>query len=181
MSYKFAERPGYFGRKRDEKIASFNKKYGEGKWRLSWRLNPGEEGLIFVDACKKLYEESYFLHLKNDLNALDNICSFGECIDNASTNVNSGLDYSIQEAFSTHIQDIAIRNVLHRLGRKFTGPKDQILVIRSKDSSGWIYGPGNVPFFKQGLIMQPSLCPKWAYEGSVEDFWQSNKILEVAE
>ena len=171
------ERPGYFGRQRDKKIAKLNEQYGEGNWRLRWVVNGFDYD--FYEACCKFYEESYFRYLKNRPQDLDFICSYGECIDNAMTNIQCGLDYNKQEAFSTHIQDIAIRNVLHTLNRRFEGPEDKILVIRSKDSEGFRFGPGNVPFYNKDLITQPSLCPKWANEGSVEDYWQSNKWIQI--
>ena len=178
------ERPGYFGRARDRKVADLNSKYGEGNWNLAWViLLDSPEGweyrYDFLEACKFLYEESYFRYLRDKKDKLDFICSFGECIDNAPTNVQSGLDYSKQESFSTHIQDIAVRNVISRLGRRFEGPPDNILVIRSTDSNGFEFGPGNIPFAWPSLITKPYLTPKWANDLSVESFWQSNKWLMV--
>lgn len=176
--FKILSRPGYFGRKRDEKHAQFNAKWGTGNWTLIWHV-PDHGKHEFKDACKNFYEESYFRYFKDRPEDVDFACTYGECIDNAPTNVESGMDYTKQEAFSTHIQDIALRNVLHRLGRKFEGPKDKILVIRSKDTDGIRFGPGEVPFMNPEWIEQPSLCPKWATAGSVEDFWQSNKFLAI--
>ncbi len=135
--------------------------------------------LEFKDACKYYYEQSYVKWFRQHPDELDIVCSFEECIDNAETNVKSGRDYTKQEAFSTHIQDIAIRNVLEVFGRKFEG--HGILVIRSADSQGYRYGPGNIPFMHPDLISVPSKCPRWANAGSVEDFWQSNKWIAVKE
>jgi len=170
-------RPGFFGRRRDERIRWLNEKFSPGNWRLIW--TDGQQELEFAEACTAFYEESYFHHLIRHPEDVDFITSFGECIDNAPTNVSSGIDYTKQEAFSTHIQDIAVRNVLKRLGRMFTGPSDRILVIRTKDDNGHRFGPGNIPFYEPALILPPSLRPWWAGEGSVEDFWQSNKVLQV--
>lgn len=146
-------RIGFFGRQRDEKIRRLNEEFGPGNWRLVWV--DGRRELEFLDACREFYEEAYFRHLSARPEDLDFICSFGNCIDNAPTNVHCGCDYSIQEAFSTHIQDIAVRNVLCRLGRSFTGPADSILVIRTKDNNGWRFGPGNIPYHEPHLIIQP--------------------------
>jgi hypothetical protein len=177
MMWQNKGRPGFFGRRRDDKIRKLNEFYGQGNWRLIW--TDGQRELEFAEACSAFYEEAYFCHLSKQLDDLDFICSFGECIDNAPTNVSSGLDYTKQEAFSTHIQDIVIRNVIKRLGRSFTGSADKILVIRTKDDNGHRFGPGNIPFYNSDLIMIPSLRPGWAGKGSVEDFWQSNKILQA--
>ena len=202
--WRNVERPGYFGRRRDMKIATFDEVYGKDQWRLAWVYVPErtisnlfentadlykgyDEALIprsawafdFVNACKMFYEESYVRWLSRHPADLEFACSYGECIDNAPSNVNSGLDYSIQESYSTHIQDIAMRNALRRIGREFTGPKDKILVIRSKDSDGYRFGPGNISFSEPERILQPSKCPDWSNKGTVEDFWQSNKFLQV--
>lgn len=171
-------RPGYFGRRRDEKVAGFDAQYGAGNWKLMW-LADGFPAMEFEDACIYHYEESYVRWLQEYPENLDILRSYGECIDNAPTNVNSGCDYTIQEAFSTHIQDIAVRNAMRILGVKFEGDPSNILVIRSADSNGFVFGPGNVPFWKPELISSPSKCPHWANTCSVEDFWQSNKWLMV--
>ena len=180
--YRLLYRPGYFGRRRDEKVAALNAEYGTGKWTLVWK----PEGILlypveFRDACILYYEQSYNHWFEHNPQELDVICGYGECMDNAITNIQSGCDYTKQEAFSTHIQDIAIRNVLANFGLKFEGPKDKILVIRSADSTGYKYGPGNIPFYAPGQIAQPSKCPRWANPGSVEDFWQSNKYVALYE
>jgi len=162
---------------RREEIRQLNEEFGPGNWRLVWV--DGQRELEFLDACREFYEEAYFRHLSARPDDLDFICSFGECIDNAPTNVSCGCDYSKQETFSTHIQDIAVRNVLRRLGRSFNGPAGSILVIRTRDDNGWRFGPGNIPYYESSVIIQPSLRPWWARQGSVEDFWQSNKVLQV--
>lgn len=190
LNWSNHQRPGYFGRRRDEKIAALDTTHGKGRWRLAWVVGPPPANFVtctpwptgsydFEDACRSFYEHSYFERLKTRPGDIDFICSFGECIDNAPTTVLSGCDYLKQESYSTHIQDIAVRNVLRRLGRKFEGPSEKILVIRSENSNGFRFGPGNVPFALPNIIQQPSLRPKWANEGSVEDFWQSNKYVQV--
>lgn len=177
MNWINDHRPGYFGRRRDMIVREYNNLYGRTGWRLAWVTNV--KALTFEDACREFYEKSYFDFLKNKPEDLKFACSFGECIDNNMTNVMSGLDYTKQESSSTHIQDIALRNVMHGLGLRFEGPPAKILVIRSADSEGYRFGPGNIPFFDQAALTKPSMCPKWATEGSVEDFWQSNKWVQV--
>ena len=172
------ERPGFFGRRRDAKIAALNAKHGEGSWRLVWRY--AGEVLDFETACVRCYEESYYRYLQAHPDHVNFITSHYNVIDNAPTNVNSGFDYTIQEAYSTHIQDIAIRSALFRLGCEFTSSDpNNILIVRGEDTRGWRYNPGNVPFFAPEFITSPSLRPSWAQLGSVEDFWQSNKWIQT--
>lgn len=173
-----AGRPGYFGRRRDEKIAALNAEHGAGNWRLAWKWGLGGRG--FFCACREFYEESYFAFFLLRPDEVDFVCSFGEVIDCAPSNVSSGLDYARQESYATHIQDIAVRSVLRRLGRWFEGPTDSLLTIRGPESNGARFNPGRIPFAWPNMILAPSLAPKWADPGSVEDFWQSNKILQVA-
>jgi hypothetical protein len=184
QGWKRLKRPGYFGKRRDEKVAALDTEFGKGNWTLAWcteRANALADDLAlgFEDACKHFYEDSYHLYLMHNPEIVRFVCSFGECIDNAPTNVQSGRDYTKQEAASTHIQDIAVRNVLYRMSLAFTGPVTEILTIRGSDSNGSILNPGRVPFADMSRIQQPSKTPRWAGAGSVEDFWQSNKWVMV--
>lgn len=198
-------RPGYFGKRRDEIIAALDKEFGKDYWRLRWRIAlPAAHRISrlsfdFEYACKNFYEMSYFAYLIFNNAELDYICSFIEVIDNSITNINSGTDYNHQEAMSTHIQDIAIRKVLKRLGLKFksrccerdlnedgncdkhrvSDVHTRILTVRGPTSNGGHLNPGQVPFIWPHLIEMPSLRPDWAKAWSVEDFWQSNKWVEV--
>lgn len=178
--WKLVERPGYFGKRRDQRINELNAEYGKGMWRLSWVYR--DRTFSFIPACRYFYERSYFEWLSDNPKEVDFICAFAECFDNSPSNIGSGLDYSIQEAVSTHIQDIALRNVLRLLDRKFENTRgNQLLEIRSTSSNGHKYGPGNIPLFAEArdFIDSPSRAPSWAQPGSVEDFWQSNKWIEV--
>jgi diadenosine tetraphosphatase ApaH/serine/threonine PP2A family protein phosphatase len=176
-NWKFIERPGYFGRRRQQRHAEYTARFGHGKWRLIHRV--GDQVYGFEDACRLFYEESYYVWLRERPDDVDFICSFGECVDNAPSNILSGTNYVHQESFSNRIQDIAVRNVLKRLGRWFKGPEDTVLVIRSPASNGYQFGPGNIPFHKPELICQPEICPRWANTKSTEAFWQSNKELQA--
>lgn len=200
MNWRIVERPGFFGRRKDEKIAELNKRYGEGNWLLrhilprnemerlaltEMKTQPSirlEDTYDYLRACKELYEESYYRHLRDNPAVVSQICHFSEVYDNAETNVQSGMDYTVQESYSNHIQDIAIRNCLSRLGRRFSvDPGAVLLQVRGPGSIGYRLGlgPGQVPFFDTTLIVQPSLAPGWAGKGSVEDLWQSNKHVLV--
>src|SRR5262249_45053712 len=91
----------------------------------------------------------------------------------------SGLDYHKQECPAIHLQDIAVRRCLKRLNRSFQG--DHLVQIRGQDSEGFRLNPGKVPFHDPDGILRPSLAHEaWWEEDSIEDFWQSNKILQVS-
>jgi len=200
-NWENVRRPGYFGRSRDQKFAALDAEFGQGNWRVRWCISlPAPHRIArlsfdFEYACKNFYEMSYLAYLIFNSAELDYICSFREVIDNAITNVDSGTDYMKQESNATHIQDIAIRKVLKRLGLNFKhapadprrefNPKDvgppaaNILVVRGPDTNGGHLNPGQVPFIWPHLIEMPSMRPDWAKPWSVEDFWQSNKYIQV--
>lgn len=188
MAWQRLERPGFFGRRRDEKVLAYNIKYGDGNWRLVWIVEPTVEKpfeltLEFNDACVVFYEQSYIHYMKDHPDIVDQLCMYRECFDNAETNVQSGLFYSRQEAFSTHIQDIAVRNALRVLNRRFTGKINGLLQIRMGYSNNpelsASLSPGTVPFLSPHMISQPCKKPTWAKKDSVEDFWQSNKWVQI--
>ena len=83
-----------------------------------------------------------------------------------------------KSAAPSTLQDIAVRRCLKRLNRSFQG--DHLVQIRGHDSEGFRLNPGQVPFHEPDSVLRPSLSSRsWWQENSVEDFWQSNKLLQV--
>lgn len=163
---------GYVGKRKiceelDERFGTFN-------WARAF-IYDGQ--IIRKERMLELYEEGYFHFLSNNKNLLEwLVLTASEVYDNAESNVNSGLDYSIQECNSVHFQDIAVRNVLKRLGKKFKG--DHLVEIRGYESEGYVLNPGKVPFYEFHKIIESSV-KSWWDKGSIEDLYQSNKVLMV--
>ncbi len=121
------------------------------------------------------YENSYFEFMKNNKPILDWLINTAKDVyDNDISNINSKTDYSIQETKSTHIQDIAVRRVIQRMNLEFKG--QELIQIRGKDSRGYMLNPGKIPFYKPEFILKPERNGWWDKD-SIEDFWQSNKII----
>lgn len=175
--WRNVERPGYSGAFRDQRKAEWDEKFGAGNWRLGWLAN----GLTldFLGACA-LYEDAYFEFLRSHWEILRELCSeASEVYDDAESNVGSGLDYTKQETEHTHIQDIAIRRSLVRLGVGFSGNK--LVQIRGDVGSHSLskrLSPGVIPFHRNDWICRPQLKGWWKL-GSVEAFYQSNKFLQL--
>lgn len=169
-------RPGYFGSKRDQIFREYDAIYGEGRWRVMWKF--GDAILDMLGICK-IYEEAYYQDSFQRKNVWQNLSEIaGQVYDIECRDVESGTDYAIQKGNATHIQDIAIRNVFTRRGWHFKGL--ELVQIRGHDTQwGRLLSPGKVVFHKKELIIQPSKAPKWADKGSVEDFYQSNKVLQT--
>jgi len=175
-NWETLERPSYLGKKRDQKYAEWNALYGAGNWRICWKI--GENFVDFLGVCA-LYEDGYFEFLRENPEFLyELIGETSDVYDDSPSNVNSYLDYIVQETERTHIQDIAIRRSLVRMGLWFKG--NQLIQIRHSQGThrlSMILSPGKVPFHKPNLIVEPELTGWWD-KGSVESFYQSNKFLQ---
>jgi len=174
--WKYAERPGLAGEQKEQKIEAYNEKYGEGNWRIMWKV---DTRTINLDKALELYETSYLLHFYS------NRVIWGDLTKNASEvwveeeiDVESGIDYSIQRSKANHYEDIAIRRILNNQNIKFRG--SELLQIRGDSDylSGRLLSSMRVPFCLPELIEEPREYGWWK-RNSVEDFWQSNKILQV--
>ncbi|PIN68735.1 hypothetical protein COV93_08270 [Candidatus Woesearchaeota archaeon CG11_big_fil_rev_8_21_14_0_20_43_8] len=174
MTWRTISRPGFFGKRRDEIKSGFDEKYGKDNWRRAYQW--GRE-IIPREMAMQLYEDGYLMHFKRHLSVLEWLISTAcDVYDNAESNVHSGLDYAAQENDSCHLQDISIRRCIVRLGRYFEG--DHLVEIRSKSSEGAHLSPGKVLFHMQEMIKKPGL-ESWWNPGMIEDFYQSNKLLQV--
>lgn len=194
MTLKIAIRPGYYGKRRDEILEKYNQTYGKNNWKTSWVVGKnlkwvgGEEPVQgeyvvfdYAHVCK-LYEDSYYEYFRQRPGELEFIIkNASEVFDNYESNVESGLNYEKQEPkIGTHIQDIAVRNVVARFGRQFEGKK--LLQIRTIEGNiGAKWSPMQIPFHRPDCIMQPKAIGWWdrGVANSVECFYQSNKILLV--
>lgn len=175
MEWKTIERPGYFGRKKDSLIKTYNDMYGLGNWRIGWRWL--DEDIDFLFACH-LYEDGYYNDSFRREDLWKNLTNIAwNVYDIETRDIESGFNYLTQKSNATHLQDIAIRRVIARRGWKFTGNK--LIQIRNhSDKWGKELGPGKVPFHLPEHIVEPRL-EKWWDKNSIEDFYQSNKVLQI--
>ena len=179
MEWVTGGRSGYLGRRRNERYQRWNIEFGKDGWRLAWKM-----GEIYVDlhgACV-LYEDGYYQFLIANPDVLDQLLSEASNVyDDEPSNVESGFDYTKQETQRTHLQDIAIRRCILRMGKCFRG--EELIQIRDERGTHPLsitLSPGRVPLHRPGLIEQPEL-EGWWQSGSVESFYQSNRFLQVRE
>lgn len=179
MEWKNVGSPGYLGKRRDEWFAKWSEQYGGGNWRLVWLIN--DNAFDFLGVCA-LYEDAYFSFFQANPKIVEQLITVAANIyDDETSNISSALDYTRQETKRTHIQDIAIRRCIVRLGLKFLG--DEFIRIRQEQGNhplSMILSPGNVPFHKPEWILQPELTGWWK-EHSVEAFYQTNRVLQIKE
>ena len=180
MTWATLERPGYFGKKRDELQRSWDQQFGADNWRLAYRWGnlvvPREMGL-------QIYEDGYYEFFKKDIPTLDWLVSTASDVyDTAPTNVQAGFDYTNQETSNNHIHDIAIRRAVARLGKWFKG--NHLMHVRWKDSEGFKINPGIVPFHLPEFIVPGEIKDYggkgwWWNPNTVEDFYQRNKVFQA--
>jgi hypothetical protein len=169
-------RPGYFGSRRNQILKKFDSEYGKGNYRIRWRVL---DKTVPLEVAIAFYEDAYYELLRNETDLLLKLVATASNIyDNHKSNLSSGFDYARQENHSNHYQDIAVRKAVLRLGREFGGRK--LIQIRHSSPSkiGRDLSPGRVPFHLPNLIIKPRM-KGWWQKDSVEDFWQSNKVLQV--
>lgn len=171
------KRPGPSGSKRDEIFKKWNEEFGEGNWRIAWEV----AGIFadFLGECA-LYEDAYFNFLLRHEGVRDTLINDAcDVYDDAPSNVGSRFDYYAQETTRTHIQDIAIRRCLLRMGLWFKG--ESLIQIRGSQGEHLLSGiltPGKVLFHMPAIIKKPELAGWWD-PGSVESQYQSCKVLQI--
>jgi len=179
---EIVDRPGYFGHNRKKKEDEYDQKYGVGNWLEGWeiifenmmypRIYSFEEAIIW-------YDLSYYNFLAQNKYLMDIVCEYGECYDNDPSNVQCGLVHD-PKSYPRHLQDVSVRRAMKRLGVSFNGPKDMLLQIRGLETNGYFLNPGRVPFCDKGVInKETSPARPWVNEGTVEEFWQRNKVIVV--
>lgn len=168
------------GTQRGVIIRQLNQTYGFLTWRFAWRLA--------IDRCVPfriavgLYEKSYELHLSTNPEVLQYlVANARDVFDNDESNVVSGVNYFIQGAKLTHLQDIAIRRAMRTLGQKFCG--DRLIRVRksrNSDPVGRSLSPKFVPFCASEIVQNFSPSEQHAVP-MVEDFWQNNRVIQYSE
>jgi len=175
MVWENIGKPGHFGKKRDEIVGNYNRLYGPDNWRIGWVWN--DRVLDFPSACL-VYEDGYYSDSFSREELWERLASeASDVYDHHPSDVESGLNYTIQNGKATHLQDISIRRVMLRRGLSFKGR--ELIQVRSHNTFwGNNLSPGKIPFQLPELLVTPRLSGWWDKD-SVEDFWQSNKVLQL--
>jgi ribonuclease Z len=168
-------RPGYAGHRKSKRHQELAAAFGTYRIAHRW----GDE-IIPRSRALELYEQAYFEFLERNPELVDWLVhTAADVYDTRPENLRSGTDYFAQEDDGpTHLQDIAVRRCLLRLGTWFRG--DHLVEIRGLRSEGYVLNPGVVPFHQAQMITVPEWEADWCTPGSIESFWQSNKVLLTA-
>ena len=190
--YKIQEFPGFLGFTKKETHQKWDDKFGEGNWELAWIWG---SKVIDQRTAVGIYEYAYHKYLDSVQGALEWLVeNYSEVYDTHIGNIDDGVDYFAQDDRCTHLHDISVRRyVKTRYALDFKG--DRLLQIRQPHTEGYYLGPGFVPFHKPEYIVPANkvinygLNDKWEetvgnrepwwQKGSIEDFYQQNKVLLV--
>src|SRR3989344_6085847 len=166
-------RPKALGSRKQGVIQNWNNFYGKDNWRVGWVFNGS---ILGINRALAVYEQAYVEYFNQHPEELRWIAeNYEDVYDNHPSNVQSGLNYNIQEFGGNHFQDIAIRRVMARNGLQFTGTG--LLEIRMSEP-GKKWSPGEIPFNLPELIQKPEV-EGWWKPGSLESWYQSARHLET--
>jgi len=175
MDWVTIGRPGFSGKNRDKKHSAWDAEYGQNNWRTAWKWNGT---IVTRDFAYQLYEDGYYADSFKRQDVWNELLKKARDVyDAEERDVESGLDYLVQKGIATHLQDISVRRVVQRRGLKFEG-QELIQVRRHEDYFGALFSPGKIPFHLPEFIENPRIESWWDYN-SIEDFYQSNKVLQV--
>lgn len=187
--WRTIERPGYLGKKKDEKYLLWNQKYGEGNWRL---VNETATGEIFSyeDIIWKIYVPGYAMYfLKNQDEARFVTDNYSYAYDKDLISKESAFDiYCLynKPGVANQFHNIAFNLALeYFLGISFKGTHP--LQVRegkpgtpdSEQPEGYRWSPGRIMAVRQDLIPKVDLGQTWWSSGTIEDFYQKSKSLQI--
>jgi hypothetical protein len=187
-SWRIVERPGYLGGKKDQKEAEWNEKYGKGNWRLDWVTAQGDR--LTYDRIIEIYTEGYAEYFRQHMDEAkwitDNF-AYGYDLDLVSKEMSFD-PYALWQkpGYRNQFHQVAFNHALEfTLGLPFKGrvpiqvrdvkgnvPEDQ-------KPLGWKWNPGAIPCPYPEMIPNTHFEGQWWPKGSIEDLYQSAKVLEV--
>lgn len=187
--WRVVDRPSYLGKHREVKELECNLKYGEENWRYAWELSNGAV-LDFPAVFWNFYVSgyaAYFQTYPSEAHYLTGYFSYAydkELVDRTTAFDPFAL-YN-QPGHPNQFHHVALNIALeYFLGLPFKGAAP-IQVREGKPGTptedwpeGHIWGPGRIPATRPDLI--PHDIEGWWRRGSIEDLYQSAKVIQVKE
>lgn len=172
-------RPGYLGKKKDGMYKFWDEKYGEGNWRIANQAS-NREIFTYEDIIFRVYVPGYELYFKNHTDEAQYIVeNYSYGYDKDFIDKPKAFDiYALYEkkGFVNQFHHVAFNVALTRgLGYDFRGARP--LQVR-EEKEGFLWSPGRIPCTIPQMITSPHIEGWWGYD-SVEDFYQSTKVLQV--
>lgn len=183
-----AERPGYFGKSREEQEKAWDEKYGKGNWRLAWET-PQKEALTF-DGIIQEYVEGYTEYFRQHPDEAKWITeNYAYAYDKEIITKEEAFDpYALyqKQGKANQFHHVALNIALEKvLDTPFKG-EEPIKVRAGKPNTpveqwpaGWKWHPGLIPCVHPEMIQDVTFDNQWWKKGSIEDLYQSDKVLQI--
>lgn len=178
---------GFFGKNREQQKTDWDKKFGEGNWRISWVIAHGS--ILNFDQMFQLYVESYTKYFREHPDEAKKITqNYSYTYD--KTPIAADLAFNPHALLNkpdlpNQFHHVALNLALtENLGLKFQG--DVPLQVRDGKPGtpveewpkGWKWGPGHIPLHDPTLMPNVKLQGWWD-EGSIEALYQKSKTLQI--
>lgn len=192
------DRPGYFGSSKDTKSKFWDEEYGENNWRIIWQTKDRE--MSFDDIFWKIYVPGYaeYFRIHQDearLITSSHSFTYDKDLIAKEEAFNPRALYEIPNR-ANQFHHVALNIALEwHLGLPFRG-REPLQVREPKHSAvysenatlahwqaaapasvAWKWSPGRIPTLRYDLVEKSQ--PGWWQPGSIEDFYQSTKVLQV--
>lgn len=180
-------RPGWCGTGREEREKGWDEVYGEGNWKIAWRMANGEVW-DFLDVFWREYVGSYaqyFTRYPEELSVLSryaytyakNPADRGRAFDPLAAYGKNGAQ--------NQFHHVAINYAVGLAGGSFRGSEPLKIggCVSGTSQEDWLVGeklsPGMMPSLRPELIPNVTMGDCWWQPGSIECFYQSTKTLFV--
>ncbi len=188
VTWTTVDRPGYFGKGREEQEKLCNEKYGKDNWRLAWQTPQGT--VLTYDGVIQEYIEGYTEYFRQHLDEAKYLTdNYSFAYDKEIITKEEAFDpYALYQkpGKANQFHHVALNIALEKvLDMPFTG-KEAIKVRAGKPNTpieewpvGWKWHPGRIPCIHPEEIYNGEFPNQWWEKGSIEDFYQSNKVLQI--
>ena len=190
-SWKSLARPGYLGKLKDEMFTLWDsdppRGYRKGNWRIVNETS-NKEIYTYEDIIYRVYVpgyEDYFLNHQDEAVFIANNFSYGYDKDKISK-LQAFDIYELynKEGVANQFHHVAFNLAITNLGLSFKG-KTPVQVREGKPGTpnnqqpnGFLWSPGRIPCTISCLIPEPHISGWWNND-SIEDFYQSTKVLQI--
>lgn len=183
-------RPGFAGRDRDLLIEDMNFRYGEDQWRLVHELGYGRILADIDQIIRTIFIPGYVAHFiahpaEAEFLTQNYSYAYDKDLITRAQAFNPGALYRVPEV-PNQVHHVALVLALEDfLGLPFRG-SEPIKVREGKAGTpkeqwpaGWQWSPGRIAAVRQDLIPQNTGIQGWWAPGTIEDFYQKTKVLQV--
>lgn len=179
--------PAVFGKEREAVQNYWDEWYGEGNWKIGWRLRDGQVW-DFSEVFWREYVVAYALYFKKYPHFLQAVCSHSYTYGKDLIDFSQAYDpYARSDlpGVKNQFHHVAINYAVGLVGEGFRG-SEPLQVWEGKAGAtinewpkGWWLSPGRIPAVRPELMPDVYLPERCWETGSIEDFYQRTETLFI--